>query len=68
MGISRNIHHKIANPEISFNWFITGGKPIKFHDFLQKISKTSGSSGFGKVEACNFIKKETLVQMFSCEF
>ena len=30
--------------------------------------KKATTQGVGKPQACNFIKKETLAQVFSCEF
>ena len=30
--------------------------------------KTQNDTGAARPEACNFIKKETLAQVFSCEF
>ena len=65
-AISFNFHHRAI---IRSSHRRCSVKKVVFRNFAKFTGKhLCQSIFFNKVEAWNFIKKETLAQMFSCEF
>ena len=81
-NVKCNKHHRVIGRKSSINWVEISAllyhtcicPQVSVKKVLLKISQNSQEntcvrvSFLMKLQACNFIKKETLAQMFSCEF
>ena len=62
------LYHSILQHIRFYNIYVFITNSIHFYNFRIVIQRYSVKNVLKRPEACNFIKKETLAQVFPCEF